>query len=172
MTEERLSFHAYLKHVAPALSQYDFFPTQTIGGQDAAYWIYRSASHVYRESSEGRDTLLGSCDIDAVQRVAGLLCWHYERLTAYQRKGVIRVRALVDYHACSFCQARNHEVFTLTALMHKFGFGGFPWPHQLPSDDEVIYCLGANYLSDVYEPKSSGDPEFDAFVDEMVSKVK
>ena len=144
-----LSIEDYQKIIAPLFEMIDFFPepnTVTFSGNRAGELLYFVSNNDYYTSKDAQDKLMGFCDSYAVARVAKAVRTTYEIVRRCEDAGILKVRLVADRKCCKKCQSLDGTEISAKAILDDFNAGTVSFPHSLPSDDTVNYCLGPYLL--------------------------
>jgi hypothetical protein len=173
--ERPVTYEDYLKYIAPNFRNFDGIPklsTLLYDGKTVGQAIYEATAENYHDARIGYESLLCNYNAFAIQNIATELTAHFKRLRIFSEYGIKKAKIFVmSRHACQSCLKDHHNEICVNDWFGSFERGKFPYPHQMPSDDVFYWCGNAIVFVESPEIRSSGDPEFDAWVRAKLNQV-
>lgn len=170
----RLSMADFTEIMIPIIGKFNFFPDPdgiTFRGTKICDALFRISSKDYRIHVDAKDELLGCCDTDAVASVMQCLRSNYERLRCCAMANHEFVVAIENRHACPICNDMNGRRLSVSELLNHYKQGTIGFPHEIPHDDVAAWCCGPSFDNGPSKHlTSSGDPEFDAWMDAVLQR--
>lgn len=135
--------------IFPIYEGISFFPaaeTVTFSGDKVKNLLLSLSSSDYHTSKEARDSLIGFCDSYAVAEFSKRVRKNYETARRTQEAGYSKIRLISDRKCCEKCQALDGTEIEATELLDEYKQSNLRFPHEIPWEDSVNYCLGPNLL--------------------------
>jgi hypothetical protein len=156
--------------ILPCLSQFTFMPDlldKDWHGEPVANALWLLSSSEYRFRSEGRDLIMGKCDVDAVGAIVYDLRKTVERLTQAQSKSISTLRIIATRKQCPACQKFDRTLVQVDKMLSDFFAAKPQFPHELQVADAIAWCEAPGFV-DTIEMRPGDDPEFHAYLVDLL----